>query len=366
MNSLNTLTNSMATGSQSWFWLIIACSVGLVVAAVLHYLVWHFISRKVCRIELSKGRLRAIVLQAAHLPLLILIWIIFVIFLLNQLAGFFIHDPHLLSEIDLARKVLIILCILWFLYRVVIKVEAYYLQAREKMRDPVTVKAISRITLIVVGLIGLLILLDTFGIALTALLTFSGISVAAIGFAAKDLLSNFISGLALYLKRPFVLGDWISLPERQIEGNVEEIGWLKTTIRNFEQRPIYVPNRLFSEIIMVNASRMKNYRILENISLRLQDNEKIQALTAEIDTMLAAHNELDHSKSHYARLNGITPTSMILMLLAYTLTTQSDKFQHVKQDILVKTLQIITKHGAEYALNPVRVDMQDFPISLDR
>ena len=73
-------------------------------------------------------------------------------------------------------------------------------------------------------------------------------AVIAIGFAAKDLLSNFFGGLFIYLDRPFAVGDWIRSPDREIEGTVEQIGWRVTRIRTFDKRPLYIPNSVFSQI----------------------------------------------------------------------------------------------------------------------
>ena len=50
------------------------------------------------------------------------------------------------------------------------------------------------------------------------LLAFGGIGGIAVGFAARDLLANFLGGLSVYLDRPFAVGDWIRSPDRQIEG----------------------------------------------------------------------------------------------------------------------------------------------------
>ena len=43
-----------------------------------------------------------------------------------------------------------------------------------------------------------------------------GIGGIAVGFAAKDLLSNFFGGLGIYLDRPFTVGDWIRSPDNLI------------------------------------------------------------------------------------------------------------------------------------------------------
>ena len=77
------------------------------------------------------------------------------------------------------------------------------------------------------------------------LLAFGSIGAASLGFAGKDVIANFCSGLMLHITRPFVIGDEIMLPEKNLEGNIEEIGWFKTSIRDKEKRAVYLPNNFF-------------------------------------------------------------------------------------------------------------------------
>ena len=55
------------------------------------------------------------------------------------------------------------------------------------------------------------------------------------------MISNFFGGFMIYVTHSFGIGDWINLPDHNVEGYVEEIGWYTTRIRTFEKRPIYVP-----------------------------------------------------------------------------------------------------------------------------
>ena len=101
----------------------------------------------------------------------------------------------------------------------------------------------------------------------------------AVGFAARDLLANLFGGLTIYLDRPFSVGDWIRSPDRQIEGVVERIGWRSTVVRRFDKRPLYVPNSVFSTVVVENPSRMTNRRIYETIGLRYDDARVVGAIT---------------------------------------------------------------------------------------
>jgi small-conductance mechanosensitive channel len=74
-----------------------------------------------------------------------------------------------------------------------------------------------------------------------------------LGFALRDVLSNFVSGLLLLLLRPFALGDQIVVGET--EGSVERIDLRATQVRAYDGRVVLVPNaEVFTSRIVNNTA----------------------------------------------------------------------------------------------------------------
>src|SRR3546814_16588620 len=121
--------------------------------------------------------------------------------------------------------------------------------------------------------------------------------------AGKDILSNFFSGIMLYYDREFDIGDWISSPDRNIEGTVVEIGWRLTKVMTFDHRPMYIPNALFSSITVQNPGRMINRRINTQIGLRYEDAGRVGAIVVAIRTMLRGHEKLDQTQTLHVNFN---------------------------------------------------------------
>ena len=90
--------------------------------------------------------------------------------------------------------------------------------------DLTTIEAIGRLIRITVLITSGLIILQTLGFSVSGVLAFGGLGGIAVGFAAKDLLSNFFGGLMIFLDRPFGVGDWIRSPDRDIEGPSSHLG----------------------------------------------------------------------------------------------------------------------------------------------
>ena len=215
--------------------------------------------------------------------------------------------------------------------------------------DRATADAITKLLRVSIIITALLVALQTLGFSISGVLAFGGIGGIAVGFAAKDLLSNFFGGLMLYLDRPFVVGEWIRSPDREIEGTVEDIGWRLTRIRTFDKRLLYVPNATFASITVENPSRMSHRRIYETIGLRYDDAPRVVAILDAIRTMLREHPDIDQSQTLMVNLNAFGPSSLDFFVYTFTRTTVWTEYHEVKERILVRIHEIIAEHGAEIA-----------------
>ena len=201
-----------------------------------------------------------------------------------------------------------------------------------------------------------LVALPTVGIEITALLAFGGVGGLAVGFAAQDLLSNFFGGLMIYLDRPFTIGDWIRSPDREIEGTVETIGWRLTVVRTFDKRPLYIPNSVFTTLTVENPSRMSNRRIKETICIRYQDASKMGDIVAEVKSMLEKHEEIDSSQTLIVNFNAYSASSLDFFIYTFTKTTNWIRYHEIKQDVMLRIIQIVHSHKADFAFPTTTVD----------
>ena len=139
------------------------------------------------------------------------------------------------------------------------------------------------------------------------------------------------------------------LPDREIEGDVEQIGWRLTRIRTFDKRPLYVPNAIFTTIAVENPSRMSNRRIYETIGIRYDDANKMEPIVQAVEHMLRSHPEIDTSRILMVNFNAFAPSSLDFFVYTFTKTTRWTHYHKVKQDVLLKILEIIKSHGAQAA-----------------
>ncbi len=105
-------------------------------------------------------------------------------------------------------------------------------------------------------LVGLLIILQSAGVNLTALNVIAGAVGIGVGFGLQNIANNFISGVIILFERPIKVGDRIVVGA--IEGDVTEIGARSTTVLTNDNIAIIVPNSKFITENIVNLKYKDN------------------------------------------------------------------------------------------------------------
>ena len=286
--------------------------------------------------------------EITFLPITILLWVLggtLVLQVLSKRFAFLFFDDYL----DAFRTSCIIVCISWVLLRWRDQLQLAFLNKEHPHRkvDTSFIHVVGKIVTMVVVLITGMIVLQVWGVNLAPLIAFGGIGAAAVGFAAKDVIANFFGGLMLYITRPFMTGDLVLIPDRNLEGHVEEIGWYLTSIRDKDKRPVYLPNAIFSSVLVVNSSRMTHRRILEKIGVRYEDFSKIKDLCEEIRKVIVEHKEIDSHLPVLATFSSFNQYTLDITLDVYTLATRYDRYLTVKQDVLMLVYDVVRGKGAE-------------------
>ncbi|MGH8372453.1 MAG: mechanosensitive ion channel family protein [Gammaproteobacteria bacterium] len=334
-------------GQDAW---IANVFVTIFVALLADFIVrisWRRLNRKA---EKSANFWDDALLAAAGKPISAGIWLLGI----TLAAGIVrLHtQSELFKIVPKVRELVLVLVVGWFLFRFIKEAEFRFLARHRKEgtgADPTTIEAIGKLLRMSVVITFGLVLMQSVGVNISGILAFGGIGGLAIGFASKDMLANFFGGLTIYLDRPFAVGDWIRSPDREIEGTVEQIGWRRTVIRNFELRPLYVPNAAFTSIVVENPSRMSNRRIFETIGLRYDDISKLPMILSDIRSMLQQHADIDQNQTLMVYFDTFAESSLNFFIYVFTRTRDWSESLQVKERILLRIAEIIEQHGAEIA-----------------
>lgn len=136
---------------------------------------------------------------------------------------------------------------------------------------------------ILIFVIGFFFILSIWQIDLTPVLASAGIISAAVAIAAKDTIGNFFAGVAVFVDKPYKIGDWINLDNSE-RGEVIEIGMRSTRVKTMDNILITIPNSIIANSKIINESApILNFRFKIPISVAYDsDTDKVEELLLDI------------------------------------------------------------------------------------
>ncbi|WP_346839894.1 mechanosensitive ion channel family protein [Microbulbifer sp. SAOS-129_SWC] len=342
-------------------WWILAVFLIVLASALSAWLLARFVQRLARRAERTMNPWDDALVGAMMPPGAALIWLLGLSLAASR-AGH-ATGAEIFSLAESVREIGLILVITWFAWRFSRNVEHNLRDPRYmgKPMDATTVRAMGKLVRASIVITAAMVIMQFLGYSISGVLAFGGIGGLAVGFAAKDLLANFFGGLMIYLDRPFAVGDWVRSPDKEIEGTVEDIGWRLTRIRTFDKRPLYIPNGIFAQIAVENPSRMLNRRIYETIGIRYQDAPLVGPIVADVKAMLQQHPEIDTNQTLIVNFNSFAPSSLDFFVYTFTRTTDWVRYHEIKQDVLLRILQIVEGYGASCAFPTSTLHIAELP-----
>jgi MscS family membrane protein len=118
----------------------------------------------------------------------------------------------------------------------------------------------------------------------------AGLSVGglALGLAAQDTIANLFGAVAIFLDKPFHIGDRIKV--ESVDGTVESIGLRSTCIRNLDGHHVTVPNKLMGNAIITNITRRPTIKAEMNFGLTYDTPvEKVRRATILLGEIFQAN-----------------------------------------------------------------------------
>lgn len=140
-----------------------------------------------------------------------------------------------------------------------------YVEQTESKLDDELVPIVSRVTNIAIVSIAGIVVLDSVGYDVTAVIASLGVGGVAVAFASRKTMADVFGGAHILSTKPFVVEDIVDIDGTA--GTVEEIGLRTTRIRDFDGRTITVPNSTIANTEVKNITSEPTRRIKTSIGL---------------------------------------------------------------------------------------------------
>lgn len=224
-----------------------------------------------------------VILSAAASPLQVGIFVFAVELALDQ----FEFTPRWSEQIDRIFFVLYALLIFVFLYRLVGGLVIWYgrevAHRTDSELDDRFLELFRRLALLILTAVLIIMVLDRFGIEVSALVATLGITSLAVALAAQDTLGNMFAGLSIMVDQPFSVGDRVEIIDINTWGDVQEVGLRSTRILTRDNRTVTIPNAIIGQGLVVNYSEPETrYRVETHVGLAYgTDLEEARAIMIE-------------------------------------------------------------------------------------
>lgn len=223
-------------------------------------------------------------------------------------------------------------------------------QKTDTTLDDHLVPLVERAMQIMVWILAALMILQNLGYSVSGLLAGLGIGGLAVALAAQKTLADVFGSIMLLVDRPFVAGDWIMSPDREIEGVVESVGFRSTRIRTFEQTVIAIPNNRLAEFVIDNISSRPYRRVWITVGLTFDTpSERMREVVSRIEQLLRDHPEVSQESTMLVRFNEIAEESLDIMVYYFTATTVWEDYLRIREDVNLKIMEIVESLGLRLA-----------------
>jgi small-conductance mechanosensitive channel len=158
------------------------------------------------------------------------------------------------THVDLIRHMVFVMAMLLsiqLLAKVAVALARFYLTYSNVRTALPNTSIFENIIRFGVYILGMLMLLQTMGVSIVPIVTALGVGGLAISLALQDPLSNLFAGIQMILARQIRVGSTIQLENGQT-GEVVDIAWRTTTLRQLSGNVVILPNNKLSSNILIS------------------------------------------------------------------------------------------------------------------
>ena len=323
-----------------WVW--IALPLVLLVTFTLGWLIMRLVILGIARSPRARTRLQPLVI-----PLALLIAAV----LFDLASGFLPLGRRLTRDLAPVNIGLHTFAVTWLLFRLA-DLAALRMQdvllARGRRSVGAIIPLLRKIGKAAIAILGLLFLLQNFGLNVAALIAGLGIGGVALALASQKSVENLLGGIMLALDQPVRVGDFCRYGDGKT-GTIEDIGLRSTRIRTMERTVVSVPNADFSSLQLENFTLRERILLQTTIGLRYETTtEQMQHILATLQALLEGDSRVIADTAR-VRFIGFSPTALNVELFAYVATSDHAEFMAVREELFLRVLQIIREAGTDFA-----------------
>jgi MscS family membrane protein len=174
-----------------------------------------------------------------------------------------------------------------------------------------------------------------------------GLGGLAFALAAKESLENLFASFTIFLDKPFVVGDLVTV--NNITGTIERVGFRSTRIRTLEKSYLTLPNKVMIDNALDNLSLRTHRRADFLLALEYDTpKEKLESFMNRIRLVLDLHEKCSKEET-VVRFVEFGESSLNVRVVYYALTQEFVEFHRIREEVNLRILELAREEGVQFA-----------------
>jgi len=204
------------------------------------------------------------------------------------------------------------------------------------------------------------LIMSVWRVDLTSWLASAGVVGIAVGFAAKDTLANFISGIFILADAPYKVGQFIHV-EGQVRGMVTDIGMRSTRILTRDNVEVTVPNGIIGNSMIINETSGPSDRMRLRVDVGVAYGSDVDQVKEVLAQAVEGADYVDHTQPVQVRFVAMGASSLDFQVLVWVI---NPRFRGLALDTLnTRFYKALLREGIEIPFPQQDVHIKQMPES---
>jgi MscS family membrane protein len=251
---------------------------------------------------------------------------------------------------SITETLIVITGLVWLAILINGRCESYIRRRMERqgrLGSTAILRPARRVVDLIVCVIGLMVVLHSFGINPSAALAGLGVGGIAVALAAQKTLENVIGGASIILDEAVRVGDYFKMGT--VEGTVETIGLRSTRVRTMNRTLVTIPNGQIATMTLENFSVRDSFWFRHIIGLGYETSAPaLNLVLAEVRKLVDQDSRILPATTR-VRFLRLAESSLEIEVFAYVAVRDNSQFLEIQEDLLIRIRELIESAGVEIA-----------------
>lgn len=221
----------------------------------------------------------------------------------------------------------------------------FRLENENRAGDAAMARVLSKALKWVIWLLAVVMLLQNFGINVTALIAGVGVGGIAIAFALQNVLEDIFAAFSIHFDQPFKVGDFVQVGTDK--GTVKSVGLKSSRVRTTTGDELIVPNKELTQSRVRNFGRLEKRRVVANIGVKY--DTPIKKLRKILEIIAKIVENIEKAELDRVHMNNLADSSINFQFVYHVDSNNFQVHMDIKQQINFEILEAFEKEGIELA-----------------